>query len=303
MAGFIGGRTSAFDYIGPDLPNNPQNGEMWFDTDGASDGSGEVKVYDGAGDAWEATGFTSHADLTDVTRSAHHPPVDVSGPLTQPSDQSLGLSIGDGLLDSNGTLVADLGNGLGIDSNGQVYVPASAVEQSMLAFDTATQAELDGHAGDTTNPHNVTDDQTGAASALSDHENDTTNPHGVDHSQLSGVGANDHHEKSPTIDSNNAYNTTNEAVTPGSYSWGTLWNPSETKTVYNLTVSAEDSNQRLGGIKVHFSDGSTQIFGRNQNDRGTVSLSISLIERVDRIDIYQAFGNNNAGFAAGITHD
>ncbi len=177
MAGFIGGRTSAFDYIGPDLPNNPQNGEMWFDTDGASDGSGEVKVYDGADDAWEATGFTSHADLTDVTRSAHHPPVDVSGPLTQPSDQSLGLSIGNGLLDSNGTLVAALGNGLGIDSDGQVYVPASAVEQSMLAFDTATQGELDTHAGDTSNPHNVTDDQTGAASALDNHTGDANAHH------------------------------------------------------------------------------------------------------------------------------
>jgi len=153
-----------------------------------------VKVYDGADDAWEATGFTSHADLTDVTRSAHHPPVDVSGPLTQPSDQSLGLSIGDGLLDSNGTLVADLGNGLGIDSNGQVYVPASAVSQSMLAFDTATQGELDTHAGDTTNPHNVTDDQTGAASALSDHESDTTNPHNVTDDQTGAASALSNHE-------------------------------------------------------------------------------------------------------------
>jgi len=127
MAGFIGGRTSAFDYIGPDLPNNPQNGEMWFDTDGASDGSGEVKVYDGDSGAWEATGFTSHADLTDKTRSAHHPPVSVLGPLTQPSDQELGLSIGDGLTNSGGNLVADLGNGLGIDSNGKLYIPAEAI--------------------------------------------------------------------------------------------------------------------------------------------------------------------------------
>jgi len=91
-----------------------------------------VKVYDGADDAWEATGFTSHADLTDVTRSAHHPPVDVSGPLTQPSDQSLGLSIGDGLLDSNGTLVAALGNGLGIDGSGQVYIPSGAVRSNEM---------------------------------------------------------------------------------------------------------------------------------------------------------------------------
>jgi len=177
MAGFIGGRTSAFDYIGPDLPNNPQNGEMWFDTDGASDGTGEVKVYDGSNDSWEATGFTSHADLTDVTRSAHHPPVDVSGPLTQPSDQSLGLSIGDGLTDSNGTLVAALGNGLGVDSNGQVYIPASTVSQSMLGFDTATQADLNNHADATNNPHNVTDDQTGAASALSNHAGDADAHH------------------------------------------------------------------------------------------------------------------------------
>jgi len=144
MAGFIGGRTSAFDYIGPDLPNNPQNGEMWFDTDGASDGSGEVKVYDGADDAWQATGFTSHADLTDVTRSAHHPPVEVSGPLTQPSDQSLGLSIG---------------SGLGVDSNDQIHVPGSAVSASMLAFDPATQNEFDTHAGDTNAHHSRYTDQ------------------------------------------------------------------------------------------------------------------------------------------------
>ena len=153
MAGFIGGRTSAFDYIGPELPNNPQNGEMWFDTDGASDGTGEVKVYDAESGAWEPTGFTSHADLTDVTRSAHHPPVEVSGPLTQPTDQSLGLSIGDGLADSNGTLVAALGNGLGIDGSGQVYIPANAVSQGMLGFDTATQSELNTHAGDASAHH------------------------------------------------------------------------------------------------------------------------------------------------------
>jgi len=177
MAGFIGGRTSAFDYIGPSTPDKPQNGEMWFDTDGASDGSGEVKVYDAESGAWEPTGFTSHAVLSDVTRAAPHPPVDVFGPLTQPSDQSLGLSIGDGLANSSGTLVAALGNGLGIDGLGQVYIPASAVSQSMLGFDTATQSELDNHAGDTTNPHNVTDDQTGAASALSNHAADGTAHH------------------------------------------------------------------------------------------------------------------------------
>lgn len=172
MVGFISTGGGGPDYIQAGEPQNPQNGEEWFDTDGGSDGNGELKIYDGDAEAWKITGFTSHGDLTGVTRDAHHPPVEVSAPLTQPSDQSLGLSIGDGLANSAGTLVAALGNGLGVDGDGQVYIPASAVSQSMLGFDTATQGELDTHAGDTSNPHNVTDNQTGAASALSDHAQD-----------------------------------------------------------------------------------------------------------------------------------
>ncbi|PSQ06130.1 hypothetical protein BRC97_07055 [Halobacteriales archaeon QS_6_71_20] len=133
MTGFISVSSSAFDYIQSNTPSDPQNGEMWFDTDGGSDGTGEAKVYDAASGGWDVTGYTSHGDLTDATRDAHHPPVDVSGPLTQPADQSLGLSIGDGLADSAGTLVANLGNGLAVDADGQVYVPAGAVSRTEIA--------------------------------------------------------------------------------------------------------------------------------------------------------------------------
>ncbi|WP_435062377.1 hypothetical protein [Halobaculum sp. EA56] len=177
MTGLVSGGGSEFDYIQSAEPSNPQNGELWFDTDGGSDGTGEVKVYDGASGAWEVTGYTSHGDLTDVTRGAHHPPVTVSAPLTQPSDQDLELDFGDGLTTSTGTLVADLGNGLGIDANGRVYIPADAIGSSEIAsgavgatqldgsypdgsiavadlsFDPATQTELDNHAGDATAHH------------------------------------------------------------------------------------------------------------------------------------------------------
>lgn len=141
MVGLISAGGGGPDYIQSDEPQNPQNGETWFDTDAGSDGTGELKIYDGDAGAWKITGFTAHGDLTGVTRDAHHPPVEVSGPLTQPSDQSLGLSIdgplsggsslglsiGDGLANSAGTLVAALGNGLGIDGSGRVYVPAGAL--------------------------------------------------------------------------------------------------------------------------------------------------------------------------------
>ena len=87
-------------------------------------------------------------------------------------------SLGGGIaLDGNGALVADLGNGLGVDGSGRVYIPASAVSQSMLGFDTATQSELNSHADATNNPHNVTDAQTGAASALSSHSADSDAHH------------------------------------------------------------------------------------------------------------------------------
>lgn len=159
-----------FDYVQDAAPDSPNAAESWYDT-----GSQEVKVYTGS--AWKKTGVVSHDALTNVTEADHHNPVTVSGPLTEDGTQGLGLSIGNGLANSNGSLVAALGNGLGIDANGQVYIPASAVSQSMLGFDPATQTELDGHASDTTNPHNVTDDQTGAASALSTHAGDANAHH------------------------------------------------------------------------------------------------------------------------------
>ena len=188
MGGGSGGR---FDYIQSATPEDPQNGEMWFDLDGGSDGTGEVKVYDDASSAWEVTGYTSHGDLTGVTPDAHHSPVSVSEPLTEDGTQGLALSIGDGLDVSGGTLLAALEAGvLTTDSNGAVTIAADAVTEEMLAFATATQSELDSlasatssdlstlasdlndHATRTDNPHQVSDDQTGAASALSSHASD-----------------------------------------------------------------------------------------------------------------------------------
>lgn len=205
MVGFVGGAGGSFDYVQDSQPDAPLKGESWYDTD-ANGGDGEVKVYDGA--EWNITGFTSHGDLTGITVDAHHSPVTVDTPLTEDGTQELALSIGDGLgdvggsltatlgdglvIDANGNVAASLGNGLTIDGSGRVSIPAGVVDTNELAdaavtsaiiaagavgenelgFDTATQSELDSHAGDTTNPHNVTDDQTGAATALTNHTSD-----------------------------------------------------------------------------------------------------------------------------------
>jgi len=118
MAGYIGGRSPAFDYIQPDEPANPNDSETWFDTDGGPDGGGETKVYDATNAEWDVFGFTSHSELADVTRAAHHPPVSVSGPLTQPADQSLGLSVG---------------SGLGV-SGGSLEIPNGGISKPMLSF-------------------------------------------------------------------------------------------------------------------------------------------------------------------------
>ena len=90
----------------------------------------------------------SHDQLTNISPGDHFSP-------------------GSGLSFSGGTLELLLSGDLTIDGSGDLA----------LSFDPATQTELDSHAGDTTNPHNVDDSQTGAASALADHANDSDAHH------------------------------------------------------------------------------------------------------------------------------
>ena len=166
MAGYTSPGGGGFDYVQPGEPNNPQLGDLWFDTDAGSDGSGEAKVYDSTG--WVVTGYASHTDLMDIGADDHHSPVTVSDPLTEDGTQDLGLSIGDGVTLSGGTLVAALSTGLTIDGGGNVRVAADGITNELLAadavdatqivagavgttelgFDPATQSELDAHVGD-----------------------------------------------------------------------------------------------------------------------------------------------------------
>lgn len=161
-----------FTFVQESEPVDVDEGMTWFDLD-----SDTVWLF--TDDSGSKTEFTvvDHAGLAGVGPADHHNPVTQSGPITVAGDQTVGLSIGDGLLDSSGTLVADLGNGLGIDGSGQIHVPTDAISQAMLGFATATQSDLSDHETDTTNPHNVTDDQTGAATALSNHASKSTIHH------------------------------------------------------------------------------------------------------------------------------
>ncbi|MGB9953697.1 hypothetical protein ACOZ4F_15025 [Haloarcula marismortui] len=153
MAGLSATAGSGFDYIQAAEPADPENAELWFDTDGGTDGNGEVKVYDGS--QWDTTGYVSHDQLTNVSPGDHFSP-------------------GNGLSFSGGTLALLLSEYLTIDANGDLSIASGSIGEDRLAFDTATQSELNNHAGDTGNPHSV------------------------DHSQLSGVGESDHHD-APTV--------------------------------------------------------------------------------------------------------
>ncbi|EMA12954.1 hypothetical protein [Haloarcula marismortui] len=156
MAGLSASAGSGFDYIQSAEPADPENADLWFDTDGGTDGNGEVKVYDGS--QWDTTGYVSHDQLTNVSPGDHFSP-------------------GSGLSFSGGTLDLLLSDYLTIDGSGTLAVASGSLGQDRLAFDTATQSELDSHESDTTNPHNVDDSQTGAASALSNHASDSTAHH------------------------------------------------------------------------------------------------------------------------------
>jgi len=175
MAGLSATSGGGFDYIQSAEPADPKNAELWFDTDGGTDRNGEVKVYDGS--QWDTTGYVSHDQLTNVSPGDHHDPVTVSSPLTR-SGQSLTLSLANALFVDAGSLAVDESQ---IDLSNLSGYPVGTGD---LGFDTATQSELDAvdnnlssHESDTTNPHNVTDDQTGAAAALSNHESDTNAHH------------------------------------------------------------------------------------------------------------------------------
>ena len=149
-----GGGGSRFDYIQSATPDTPQNGELWFDTDGGSDGTGEVKVYDGASGAWEVTGYTSHGDLTGVTPDAHHSPVTASDPLTEDGMQGLGLDLGKGLTLSNGSLRIATGGDIGFDTDDNIEIPNGAVNDFELAFNPVKQTEFNTHAGAAGAHHN-----------------------------------------------------------------------------------------------------------------------------------------------------
>ena len=157
MASYTGGGTSGPDYVQPGEPADPDPLETWYDTDADPDGDGteqgEYLIY-GTDGSWHSTTVQSHRALRDVVEDAHHNPVSVEGPLRLSSGQVLDLAASDGLT---------------LDADGKLRVAASSVTESMLAVDVATQDALNSHTSDTSNPHNVSDDQTGAADALNSH--------------------------------------------------------------------------------------------------------------------------------------
>ncbi|AAV45608.1 unknown [Haloarcula marismortui ATCC 43049] len=239
MAGLSATSGGGFDYIQSAEPADPKNAELWFDTDGGTDRNGEVKVYDGS--QWDTTGYVSHDQLTNVSPGDHHDPVTVSSPLTR-SGQALALALGNALtLDSNDDLAVAEGN---ISLSNLSGYPIGTGD---LGFDTATQSELDSHAGDTGNPHNVTDDQTGAATALSNHASDSTAHHSKP-TQTQSASAD-----APTV-------TVSENISEGSTQTVTVWTAAtsvDVSTAHTVDATVEGSTQTHGSVSV--SDGTQTV--------------------------------------------
>lgn len=174
-----------FDYVQDAAPSNPESGESWYDT-----GSGEAKVYDGG--TWATLSVTDHSELQSVAAGQHFNPGNVltfnSGvldlvfgdPLTNNSG-TLGVSLGNALGLSGGAIAVQEGqishDNLAGVSAGDHFSPGNAlawngstldVQEGGIAgsnlsdypwgtgdlgFDTATQSELDNHAGNRTAHH------------------------------------------------------------------------------------------------------------------------------------------------------
>jgi len=152
MADASGPSGGGYDYVqdSTNAPTNPKLGEEWYQPD-----TDDVKTYDGG--TWVDVKISDHSQLSGVAAGDHFSP-------------------GGGLSFSSGALELLLSGYLELDGNGDLAISAGSVGEDRLAFSTPTQSELDSHTGDTTNPHNVTDSQTGAASALSNHA-DNENAH------------------------------------------------------------------------------------------------------------------------------
>jgi len=161
MAGLSAGGGGAFTYIQATEPADPQKGESWYDTDGGTDGNGEAKVYDGT--EWDVTGYISHDQLNNISPADHHDPVTVGAPLAR-SGQALALGYTDPfMVDVNDDLALSIANALTLDANNDLAVDESAIGLSNLGgypigtadldFDTATQTELNNHAGDASAHH------------------------------------------------------------------------------------------------------------------------------------------------------
>lgn len=146
MADASGPSGGGYDYVqdSTNEPQNPREGQEWYQPD-----TDDVKTYDGG--TWVDVKISDHGQLSGVSEADHHQPVTVNAPvvrtgqllalaysdgLTLDDSDQLALDLGDGLSISGGQLVAALGNGLGIDGSGRVYVAA----------DYATASELTSHA-------------------------------------------------------------------------------------------------------------------------------------------------------------
>lgn len=158
MAGGAPTPSNFFDYVGPSAPQGAEEAETWYDTD-----DDQAYVYTSSS-GWTQTNVVSHDALTGVTDSQHHNPVTkgTSQPFTIDAGQVINFSWGNGLVVNNGSLQAYLSGDLDFDADGKIRIPAGSVTESMLAFSTATQSELNSHANSTSNPHSVTASQVGS---------------------------------------------------------------------------------------------------------------------------------------------
>ena len=242
---------TGFDYVGDPKPSDTVTGETWFDT-----GTGNAFVFIDDSGTTEQIDVANHAELGGIGSADHH----ARPTESEMSDAAPVQGVGSALsLDASDVVQLVLSGVLTVDGSGQLDVADGSLTQSHLSFATATEAELDTHAGRSDNPHNVTDSQTGAASALSSHASNNAAHHARYSDAEASAAAPIQPGDSASRSASGRSWVQNGSVSLGSYGNQTLSVTAPDPAVSDQIRIREDGKATPGQVTVTDSNGKTRV--------------------------------------------